>query len=68
MSYIPSFKNSFKTQQGCPHHCALQFIWSIVKTKAAHKNVGQDATDIQNLMRQFIKDTNVEDWKSAISM
>jgi hypothetical protein len=53
-----------------PYHCDLnakEFIWNIVKTKVAHKNVGQTAADIQNLMTQVIENINVENWKSAIS-
>jgi hypothetical protein len=53
-----------------PYHCDLnviEFTWNIVKTKVAHKNVGQSAADIQNLMMQVIENMKVEDWKSAIS-
>jgi transposase len=53
-----------------PYNCdlnAIEFIWNIIRTKVAHKNVGQSAADIQNLITQVIENINVEDWKSAIS-
>jgi hypothetical protein len=53
-----------------PYHCdlnAIEFTWNIFKTKVAHKSVGQSAAVIQNLMVKFIKNINVEDWKSGIS-
>jgi hypothetical protein len=52
------------------YHCdlnATELIWDIIKSKVAHKNVGQSATDIQNLLMQVIENISVEDQKSAIS-
>jgi transposase len=63
-------EHSHETIRLAPYHCdlnAIEFIWNIAKTKVAHKNVGQSAADIQNLMTQVTENINVEDWKSAIS-
>jgi hypothetical protein len=60
-------KTVSETKRLHPYHCDLNvvaFIWNVIKTKVAHKIVGQSTTDIQNPSSQVIENMNMEDQKN----
>uniref|UniRef100_A0A2A4J699 Tc1-like transposase DDE domain-containing protein n=1 Tax=Heliothis virescens TaxID=7102 RepID=A0A2A4J699_HELVI len=49
-----------------PYHCelnAIEFMWSLVKRRAAGKNIRQEANNVVKLTEEAFQSITIEDWQ-----